>query len=226
MRQEIVPNCRRLDPSQGELTVKLDGSLTAATQDALDYLEHYPYECVEQTVSRWLPNVLTYKAFEDLGIDNPELEAGPGPMVGIGLQRLYSQQHYRRRLGLVGVGMKRSLPHGLCAAGAAEGAAGWLCGRCAGDGKGSRVPAGRAAAVRWRSARGRPTAWQPTLCSAEYDVPRQSEGKRTGARSGWRSALRGPPLAEPLWAGILWLWPSSRWSPMNEPGSRRCWTVT
>ena len=33
--------------------------------------KHYPYECTEQTVSRFLPNVLTYRALKELGIDQP-----------------------------------------------------------------------------------------------------------------------------------------------------------
>jgi uncharacterized protein YfaS (alpha-2-macroglobulin family) len=93
-RQEIVQLPRAFDPTQGELTVQLDGSLTAATQDALDYLEHYPYECVEQTVSRFLPNVVTWQAMEEMGIKRPEVEQKLAQMVGVALQRLYNQQHY------------------------------------------------------------------------------------------------------------------------------------
>lgn len=91
-RQEIVQLPRAFDPTQGELTVQLDGSLTAATADALTYLEHYPYECVEQTVSRFLPNVLTYQALEEMGIAKPELKAALTEQVGVALQRLYAQQ--------------------------------------------------------------------------------------------------------------------------------------
>jgi uncharacterized protein YfaS (alpha-2-macroglobulin family) len=94
LRQEIVQLPRVFDPTQGELTVQLDGSLTAATRDALDYLEHYPYECVEQTVSRFLPNVVTWRALEEMGLERPELRQKLAQMVGVGLQRLYAQQHY------------------------------------------------------------------------------------------------------------------------------------
>jgi len=92
LRQEIVQLPRTFDPTQGELTVQLDGSLTAATADALTYLEHFPYECVEQTVSRFLPNVLTYQALEEMGIARPELKAALTEQVGVALQRLYAQQ--------------------------------------------------------------------------------------------------------------------------------------
>jgi uncharacterized protein YfaS (alpha-2-macroglobulin family) len=94
LRQEIVQLPKVFDPTQGELTVQIDGSLTAATQDALTYLESYPYECVEQTVSRFLPNVVTWNALKEMGIDRPDLEQKLAEMVGIGLQRLYAQQQY------------------------------------------------------------------------------------------------------------------------------------
>ncbi len=93
-RQEIVQLPGVLDPRQGELTVQIDGSLTASMQDALDYLEHYPYECVEQTVSRFLPNVFTWRTMDEMGIEDPELRQSLSQMVGTGLQRLYAQQHY------------------------------------------------------------------------------------------------------------------------------------
>jgi uncharacterized protein YfaS (alpha-2-macroglobulin family) len=82
------------DPTQGELSVQLDPSLAAGMVDGLDYLEHYPYECTEQTVSRFLPNVVTYRAFKELGLDRPDLEARLPDLVSYGLQRLYNRQHY------------------------------------------------------------------------------------------------------------------------------------
>jgi uncharacterized protein YfaS (alpha-2-macroglobulin family) len=98
-RQEIVQLPRTYDPTQGDLTVQIDGSLTAATQDALNYLEHYPYECTEQTVSRFLPNVVTWQVLEEMGLsstegERPELRQKLAQMVGVGLQRLYSYQHF------------------------------------------------------------------------------------------------------------------------------------
>ncbi len=94
LRQEIVQLPAVFDPTQGELTVQIDGSLTAATKDALAYLEHYPYECVEQTVSRFLPNVVTWRALDEMGLERPELRQQLAQLVGIALQRLYAGQHY------------------------------------------------------------------------------------------------------------------------------------
>ncbi|MCP4536321.1 MAG: hypothetical protein GY832_04170 [Chloroflexi bacterium] len=93
-RLEAVVLPPSYDPTQGELSVHVDPSLAAGMVDGLDYLEHYPYECVEQTVSRFLPNVVTYRAFKELDIDRPDLEERLPDLVSTGQQRLYNQQHY------------------------------------------------------------------------------------------------------------------------------------
>jgi uncharacterized protein YfaS (alpha-2-macroglobulin family) len=93
-RIETVLLPDRLDPSQGELTIQLDPSLAASMRDGLKYLETYPYDCIEQTVSRFLPNVITYRALKSLGITNAQLEAKLPQHVSIGLQRIYALQHY------------------------------------------------------------------------------------------------------------------------------------
>ncbi|MDF1513014.1 MAG: alpha-2-macroglobulin family protein, partial [Anaerolineae bacterium] len=94
LRQEVIQLPGAFDPSQGALNIQLDGSLTAATSDALRYLEHYPYECVEQTVSRFLPNVLTYQALQEMEIDQPELSSKITGQVRSAVQRLINEQHY------------------------------------------------------------------------------------------------------------------------------------
>ncbi|MBN1658623.1 MAG: Ig-like domain-containing protein [Anaerolineae bacterium] len=100
MRQEVVQLSPAVDAQQGELTVRIEGSLTAAAGEALDYLTHYPYECTEQTVSRFLPNVLTWQALDEFegieieGQDRDALRQQLAQMVGIALQRLYANQHY------------------------------------------------------------------------------------------------------------------------------------
>jgi uncharacterized protein YfaS (alpha-2-macroglobulin family) len=93
-RVETVILADRLDPSQGELTVQLDPSVAASMRDGLKYLEEYPYDCIEQTVSRFLPNVITYRALKKLGVTNEQLEAALPQQVSVGLQRIYALQHY------------------------------------------------------------------------------------------------------------------------------------
>jgi len=93
-RVERVVLPERLDPTQGELTIELNPSLAAGIRDGITYLEQYPYDCIEQTVSRFLPNVVMYRALQQLGMHNQELEARLPQNVSIGLQRLYALQHY------------------------------------------------------------------------------------------------------------------------------------
>jgi hypothetical protein len=51
------------------LAVRLNPSLAATMLDALPYLMDYPYGCVEQTMSRFLPSVMVNKVLRDSGVD-------------------------------------------------------------------------------------------------------------------------------------------------------------
>ncbi len=93
-RTEGIALPASFDPTQGDLSINIDPSLAAGMRDGLDYLEHFEYECTEQTVSRFLPNVFTYRAYKQLNLENPELEEKLPSLVSVGLQRLYSQQHF------------------------------------------------------------------------------------------------------------------------------------
>lgn len=92
-RTEVIGLPPNVDPRNGELTVRIDPSLAAGMRDGLSYLEHFPYECTEQTVSRFLPNVLTARALKDLGLANADLDARLPGLVEEGLNRLYLRQH-------------------------------------------------------------------------------------------------------------------------------------
>ncbi|MCC6975883.1 MAG: Ig-like domain-containing protein [Anaerolineae bacterium] len=81
-----------LAPS-GELTIKINPSLAATTLDGLEYLRNYPYQCLEQTVSRFLPNVITYRALQKAGVDDPKLRAQLDEAVAYALKRLQQEQH-------------------------------------------------------------------------------------------------------------------------------------
>ena len=52
-----------------ELNLQLTPSLAAIALDALPYLADYPYGCIEQTMSRFLPSALVARTLEDLGLD-------------------------------------------------------------------------------------------------------------------------------------------------------------
>ncbi len=90
---ELVRLPANADPTRGELQVNIEPSLAAGMLGGLTYLEHYPYECVEQTMSRFLPNVVTFSALKTLGISRPDLDARLPQQVGVGLQRIYARQH-------------------------------------------------------------------------------------------------------------------------------------
>ncbi|HTG45377.1 MAG TPA: alpha-2-macroglobulin family protein, partial [Verrucomicrobiae bacterium] len=53
------------------LTIQVTPSLAVAMLEALPYLVAYPYGCTEQTISRFVPAVLTAKTLRELGL-NPE----------------------------------------------------------------------------------------------------------------------------------------------------------
>ncbi|MBK8022100.1 MAG: Ig-like domain-containing protein [Chloroflexi bacterium] len=91
-RQEGIVLPTEYPITDGLLTMELDRSLASTTVDALDYLENFPYQCIEQTVSRFLPNILTVRALASVGLDDPSLRANLDVAVNFALQRLYAQQ--------------------------------------------------------------------------------------------------------------------------------------
>lgn len=86
-----------VDGSQGGLEVKVSPSLAAAMIDSLDWLESFPYDCVEQTVGKFLPNTATYLAIESLDLDDAErelLRQNLETQIAVELQRLYGFQNH------------------------------------------------------------------------------------------------------------------------------------
>jgi uncharacterized protein YfaS (alpha-2-macroglobulin family) len=79
--------------SAGTLTIQVAPSLAAGMTEGLTYLEHYPYECIEQTISRFLPNVLTVRALRTAGLSDPDLEEKLQAQLEVALQRLYNWQN-------------------------------------------------------------------------------------------------------------------------------------
>lgn len=56
------------------VTLHLTPNRSRAILDALPYLVDYPYGCVEQTVSRFLPAIVVRKTMTDLGLSAEEIE--------------------------------------------------------------------------------------------------------------------------------------------------------
>jgi hypothetical protein len=91
-RTEAIALPKRFDVTQGELSISVDLSLAATTIDGLNYLRTYPYDCIEQTVSKFLPNIMTYRALDQLGVANDTLKSQLDSAANFALQRLYAQQ--------------------------------------------------------------------------------------------------------------------------------------
>ena len=59
----------------------------------LEVLEHYPYECTEQSLSRFLPNLEAYRAVQELGLSASDLESRLDRTLQEGIQRLIARQN-------------------------------------------------------------------------------------------------------------------------------------
>lgn len=76
-----------------KLELNLSPSLLAVMLDGLPYLAQYPYGCVEQTLSRFVPAVIARKAVKDLSLPSERLPPNLDDMVQKGLERLVGFQH-------------------------------------------------------------------------------------------------------------------------------------
>ncbi|WP_420645645.1 Ig-like domain-containing protein [Candidatus Leptofilum sp.] len=80
-----------LPMSQVEL--QLSRSIAGSLLEGLQYLTGYPYGCVEQTMSKALPNAVVGRALNQLGVTNPTLQAELPGQINASIQRLYGFQH-------------------------------------------------------------------------------------------------------------------------------------
>ncbi|NPA91937.1 MAG: hypothetical protein GXO55_10935, partial [Chloroflexi bacterium] len=92
-RMEVVYMPPDREPDMGHLRLDVDASLAAGMLDGLRYLRHYRWECTEQTVSRFLPNVITWRTLRRLKVENKELEQALPDLIAEGVRRLQDQQH-------------------------------------------------------------------------------------------------------------------------------------
>jgi hypothetical protein len=85
----LPPDALPLSTVRLELSRSVAGDLLTG----LEFLTGYPYGCVEQTMSRALPNAAVSRAFELLGAGQPGRKEALAPLINAGLQRLYGYQH-------------------------------------------------------------------------------------------------------------------------------------
>lgn len=76
------------------LNLSLQPTLSASILQSLDELIEYPYGCVEQTMSRFLPAVIASSTFKQLNLKLSSKAISELPkVIDAGLKRLYSFQH-------------------------------------------------------------------------------------------------------------------------------------
>ncbi len=75
------------------LRIEASPSIAGAMFGALDYLTGYPYGCTEQTMSRFLPNIIVAQAVKDVKTASISTGNDLAKKVKSGLDRLYSFQH-------------------------------------------------------------------------------------------------------------------------------------
>ena len=83
-----------VDLRSAKFSFAVTPTLAGTILKALDDLAGYPYGCVEQTMSRFLPTIIAANTFNDLKIPMKSNTLTEMPeMVNAGLNRLYSFQH-------------------------------------------------------------------------------------------------------------------------------------
>lgn len=81
------------DQNTGRLVVKLSPSIATTLVQSLDGLVQFPYGCVEQTMSRFLPAILVDQVLAETGLVRPDLRAKVPEIAKDGLARLEKMQH-------------------------------------------------------------------------------------------------------------------------------------
>ncbi len=76
-----------------QIELQLSRSIAGSMLEGLQYLTGYPYGCVEQTMSKALPNAVVGRALNQLGVTNPTLQAELPGQINASIQRLYGFQH-------------------------------------------------------------------------------------------------------------------------------------
>lgn len=80
-------------PEISHVTIELSRSIAGSILSGLDYLTGFPYGCVEQTMSKALPNAVVARAFAQLGRSDLLANSDLDNKIDASVQRLYGFQH-------------------------------------------------------------------------------------------------------------------------------------
>jgi len=89
----IVTKRPTADEAVGRLSISVTPTIAPALEQSLDELIDFPYGCVEQTMSRFLPTVTVAQALQAGGYVRLKRSSEIPAMVADGLARLYRMQH-------------------------------------------------------------------------------------------------------------------------------------
>lgn len=80
-------------PEVSTVTLKISRTPASTMLDGLEYLTGYPYGCVEQTMSRAMPNAVLGRASTRLGIGGEDFQTRTKPLIEASIQKLLGLQH-------------------------------------------------------------------------------------------------------------------------------------
>ncbi|SPE39149.1 Alpha-2-macroglobulin domain protein [Candidatus Sulfopaludibacter sp. SbA3] len=82
-----------IHPGSRLLNINISPSVAGSLFGAMEYLTGFPYGCVEQTMSSFLPNITVRQTVRDLGLKVNLDDAALQEKIRAGLDRLYNFQH-------------------------------------------------------------------------------------------------------------------------------------
>jgi hypothetical protein len=83
----------KIEAGSRSLSIRVAPSIAGSLFGALEYLTSFPYGCVEQTMSSFLPDIVVKDVVHTLGLKTELDEASLQEKIRAGLDRLYSFQH-------------------------------------------------------------------------------------------------------------------------------------
>jgi len=91
--EEEITLPQEAEKGSAKLLIILEPSLASTVLTSLEYLAGYPYGCVEQTMSRFLPTVIVAKTMGELDMHDEKMSEELPKMVKQGFERLYNFHH-------------------------------------------------------------------------------------------------------------------------------------
>jgi uncharacterized protein YfaS (alpha-2-macroglobulin family) len=80
-------------PKAGSLHLEMTSSLAGVLLQGLEAMEHYPYECTEQIISRFLSNLETYRVLQKLNLETPDQQTRLQQVLDEGIKRIVARQN-------------------------------------------------------------------------------------------------------------------------------------